>query len=369
MIVMSWFELVQTLIQTIPFPMNIVDQKGNILFQNDVFKEKFGPEAIGKKCWELYRDDKKQCKTCPLKKPIEVGQSESVIAYGVMGGRVFEVFHTGMMFGGKKAMLEVFIDVTERFEMNDEIQRSEDRFRKLFGNMEQGFAVHEMIYDDNGKPIDYRYIMVNEAFETLTGLKGKNIINKTIKEVVPDVEDYWIEKFGEVCKTGKPMQFEGYFKYANKTFNVTAYKPENEQFAVVFYDVTQYKEDRETLEDRQKFTESVLAVCPSLIYVYDISQKKFVYANQTLEEILGYTCDELKEMGENIREKLMHPKDYDTYTSKIFPKYKRLRTGKIKHSYRMKHKNGKWVRMNSIEVVYKRDKDGKPIQIVGSITK
>ena len=151
MIVMSWFELVQTLIQTIPFPMDIVDVKGNVLFQNDIFKEMFDEDVIGKKCWELYQDDRKQCKGCPLHIGLKIGESKSHMCYGVLGGKIYDIHHTGMMFNGQKAMLEIFVDVTEQKKMSDEIKRSEEQFRQLFGNMEQGFAVHKMIYDKIGR--------------------------------------------------------------------------------------------------------------------------------------------------------------------------------------------------------------------------
>lgn len=241
MIVMSWFELVQTLIQTIPFPMDIVDETGRILFQNDVFKDMFGEKGVGEKCWELYRNDKKQCEDCPLRNGIKIGKSNSCISYGILNNKIYDIHHTGMMFNGNKAMLEIFIDITERRELMDEIKRSEEQFRQLFGNMEQGFAVHKMIYDEKGKPYDYRYIMVNEAFEKLTGLKGSDILGKTIKEVVPDIEEYWINDFGSVAKTGKSKHIENFFSYTKKYFNVTAYSPSPDHFAVIFYEITQYK--------------------------------------------------------------------------------------------------------------------------------
>lgn len=370
MIVMSWFELVQTLIQTIPFPMDIVDEKGTIVFQNQVFEDKFGTEAIGKKCWELYRDNKTQCEDCPLKREIKIGHSESNISYKVFGGRIYDVYHTGMMFKGEKALLEIFIDITERREMNDELKRSEERFRQLFGNMEQGFAVHKMIYDEDGEPTDYMFVMVNDAFETLTGLKGNDVVGKVAKEVVPDLDEIWFNTYCEVEKTGKAKRFEAPVHLGeDKWFNVTAYRPKEGFFANVFYDSTKNKVDEETIKDKQKFIESVLNVCPSVIYVYDLNEKKNVFANRGVEEILGYTCEDVEAMGENLIETLMHPKDYKEYINVTFPKYRKLKDRTLKHEYRMKHKNGRYVRLLATEVIYKKDEKGKPTQIVGNIIK
>jgi two-component system sensor histidine kinase/response regulator len=110
------YELNETLLKTIPFGMNIIDENGIILFQNDNFKKLFGDDAIGKKCWELYKTDKIQCTTCPLKNGITVGETNTYESHGFHGERIIEIKHTGMYYHGKKAMLEIFQDITERKE-------------------------------------------------------------------------------------------------------------------------------------------------------------------------------------------------------------------------------------------------------------
>jgi signal transduction histidine kinase/CheY-like chemotaxis protein len=107
-------EFNQSLLKTIPFGMDIVDENGSILFLSDSFKQRFGEIGIGKKCWEMYRDDQKQCLGCPLHWGIHVGETKKYETSDVLGGKVFEISHTGMIFNGKKALLEIFIDVTER---------------------------------------------------------------------------------------------------------------------------------------------------------------------------------------------------------------------------------------------------------------
>ncbi|MFA6102443.1 MAG: ATP-binding protein [Victivallaceae bacterium] len=107
-------DLNTSLLRTIPFGMDIVDECGNILFMSEKLQDIFGREAIGKKCWELYRDDKFQCVDCPLLTGINIGKTEIYETDGVMDGRTFQISHTGMLFQGRKAMLEIFQDITER---------------------------------------------------------------------------------------------------------------------------------------------------------------------------------------------------------------------------------------------------------------
>jgi len=117
----------ETLIKTIPFGMDIVDETGTVLFQSESFKEIFGKSAIGNKCWKLYRDDKKQCSDCPLFKGITIGETETYESHGVLGSRKFEISHTGMLYEGKKAMLEIFQDITERKEKEQELIKAKEK--------------------------------------------------------------------------------------------------------------------------------------------------------------------------------------------------------------------------------------------------
>lgn len=115
------YQFQQSLLKTIPYGMDIVDESGNVLFHNDLLENVFAKEAIGRKCYHLYRDDKSQCFDCPLFKGIEIGKTEVYTATNVLGGRTFEISHTGMIYKGKKAMLEIFKDITEQVEATQRI--------------------------------------------------------------------------------------------------------------------------------------------------------------------------------------------------------------------------------------------------------
>lgn len=106
-------ELNDTLLKTIPFGIDIVDGEGNILYLNDKMKDIFGQEALGKKCYHLYKDDKKQCESCPLKNGVHLGRTRGIEVSGVMGGKTFLISHTGMFYQNKKATLEIFEDITD----------------------------------------------------------------------------------------------------------------------------------------------------------------------------------------------------------------------------------------------------------------
>ncbi|MBN1869321.1 MAG: diguanylate cyclase [Candidatus Omnitrophica bacterium] len=118
----------QTLVNTIPYGVGVVDGEGNILFLSKQLEDHLGKPPIGSKCWDLYRDDKTQCLYCPLRKNIKVGETRTIESSGVFGGKIFQITHTGMIFDGKKAVLEVYHDITEQ-------KKNEEKIRILAENL------------------------------------------------------------------------------------------------------------------------------------------------------------------------------------------------------------------------------------------
>jgi len=116
--------------------------------------------------------------------------------------------------------------------------------------MKLGIAVHEIICDDNGTPVDYSFIDVNQSFEKLTGLTKESIVGKRVLDIMPETESSWIEKYGSVALTGEPLQFEDYSKELNKFFSVVAYRPRPMHFAVIIDDITDRKNSESELIER-----------------------------------------------------------------------------------------------------------------------
>lgn len=123
------------------------------------------------------------------------------------------------------------------------IQESEEKYRLLFENIAQGFATHQIILDENGVPVDYRYLSVNSSFEKLTGLKAADIIGKRVKEVLPEIEKYWIDLYGNIALTGEAVHYENYSSELAKYFEVWAFSPRTGEFATIFSDITKRKHD------------------------------------------------------------------------------------------------------------------------------
>ena len=132
-------------------------------------------------------------------------------------------------------------DITDKKIIENQIQESEEKYHQLYSSMNQGLALHEINLDDTGKPVDYTFLDVNDSFTTLTSLTREMVIGKTVREVIPDIEEFWIQRYGEVVLTGNPTQFEDYSKPLDKHFYVSAYRTKLNQFAVLIENITERK--------------------------------------------------------------------------------------------------------------------------------
>jgi PAS domain S-box-containing protein len=282
----------ESLLQTIPFGMDIVDQAGTILFANEKLHALVGVDLRAHTCWQMYKDDQTQCADCSLKQPIAPGETRIIETAGVLGGKIFAIHHTGMIYQGKPAILEVFQEITETKRAEQILRDSEERYRLLFHEMLNGFALHEIIRDADGAPVDYRFLEANPAFERLTGLRAAAIIGKTVREVIPGIEPEWIAKYGRVALTGEPIQFENYASALGKYYHVTAFSPRVGQFAVIFEDVTQ----RQVAEERTNQLGQILEESLNEIYIFDAQTLRFIQVNRGARENLGYSMGELREL-------------------------------------------------------------------------
>lgn len=136
----------------------------------------------------------------------------------------------------------------ERERSRQALHDSEERYRTLFTTILEGFALHEIICDEQGRPVDYRFLDVNPAFERLTGLCRGDLVGKTVRQVLPKTEDDWIHTYGRVALTGEAISYENYAQALDRHYAVSAFSPRRGQFAVVFSDVTEARRAQDALQ-------------------------------------------------------------------------------------------------------------------------
>lgn len=127
----------------------------------------------------------------------------------------------------------------------------EARYRALFQNMDAGFCVIEMIFDDAGAPADYRFIEANAAFERQAGFAVRSGVR--MREIVPDHEQHWFDVYGRVATTGEPARLVEGSAPLGRWWDVHAFRvedPARRRVAVMFQDIS----ERRLAESRLKET-------------------------------------------------------------------------------------------------------------------
>ncbi len=175
---------------------------------------------------------------------------------------------------------------------NAALKASESRYRSLFNTMHDGFALHDIICDETNQAVDYRFIEVNPAFESLTGMKQETVVGKRVTEVLPEIQPEWIDAFGHVALTGKPTRFEMYSTPLERHFDVTAYSPHPNRFAAIFVDVTERKRLEGQLQQAQKM-EAIGTLAGGIAHDF----------NNILFPIIGYTEMTLDRLDSESRER------------------------------------------------------------------
>lgn len=186
--------------------------------------------------------------------------------YGISNlvGHFFKIFAFIFMYMAiietalKKPYNLLFKELQDR---SDKLESREKQYRSLFNGMTEGFALHEIICDDQGIPVDYRFLDINPAFERLTGLTREKVIDKCVTEIIPGEDPEWVRRYGAVALTGTPDHFENYSPALQKHFEVFAYQTEMNQFAVLFIDDTIRKNLENNLQEiisKQKISEDAL---------------------------------------------------------------------------------------------------------------
>ncbi len=285
-------------------------------------------KMIGKYCWEIVGCKNNGVERCPCLRSKKSHVREN-IEYK-RDDEWLQIIVDPILDkdGNYSGAVHSFRDITLSRQTEKALRESEYKYHALFQKMLNGCALQEIICDENGKPVNYRYLDVNPAFENITGFKADVLTGKTALEVFPETDPFLIETYGKVALTGEPATFDFVNKYTGRHFVITAYQPEKGQFACIFENITEQEQAERALRaSEQKF--KLLEENP-IVGIFISQDRRLIYVNDRLAEMHGYSKAEI--IGQHYY-MLIHPDERASLKERMA---KQLSMGeKYKHRFEM----------------------------------
>ena len=209
-----------------------------------------------------------------------------------------------------------------------------DRFYKdiLYKSL-IGYAYHEVLFDSNGKAYDYRFIEVNPSFELFTGLLAKDIIGKTVLEVMPEIvkdEIDWISFYADIAINNRRDSFEGYSGVFKSWYKVDVFSPKKNFFITIFSDITKNITEKGHLLELESVFSTVVKNAPIPIMIHS-DDGRVLNISDTWSKITGYSKEEINTIEEWTKKAYgLNQKSVKDFVNKLYDLHEPQHDGEFK---------------------------------------
>jgi len=246
-----------------------------------------------------------------------------------------------------------------------DLKRSEQKYRRFFTTVKNGWAFHKTIVNAEGLPVDYVFWEVNEAFEELAGMTNKRIVGKSVSEVFAHDKDtvaFWIDRFEKVSLTGESTSFEGYLRLTQRWYSVSASRPEKGYLITVFEDISKRKEAEKTLRESEERYAMALRAANVGTWDWDVLTGDLKWSDR-IEPMFGFARGRFGGTYEDFL-KCVHPEDRQYVIDSVNEALYKKEEYDIEHRIVWPDKSVHWV-LEKGNVF--RDKNEEPLRMLGVV--
>lgn len=251
----------------------------------------------------------------------------------------------------------------EKTVLLSKLEASKRRFFASVENMLDCFGIYVCIRDDFGKIVGFYSEYLNSA--------GSDDKLLGLKKCEDEIQRELFEQYCQVVETGKPLSREVVFEsdkegILRKAYDIRISKLED-GFVATWRDITKRKQSEQKLQQSQRLIQQIADTTPDLLYLFDLKEQRNIYINSQIEQRLGYSPQQIQEMGADILKNLIHPDDLGRLKD-YHEKFKSVNEGAIlSFEFQMRHSAGEWRWFSSRDTVFHKTNDGVPRQLLGVV--
>lgn len=281
------------------------DKNGLIVNINPVAESLCGwamHEAKGKPLTDVFRivnSETRETVDDPVKRVLESGETIALANHTVLisrAGAEYQIADSAAPIINKDGLISgvvlVFSDITNQYIAQKHVLESEEKFHSLYLHMNEGSALHKLLYDDEGLPYDYTIVDTNPAFSIQLGIDADSVIGKTSREAYGTDEPPFFEIYCKVALSGESTVFESYFPPLNKYFSISVYCPAKGSFATIFEDITDRRQAEAILKESEEKYRNLVSEMQVGVLIQG-PQAEIIMSNPKALEFLGISEDQL----------------------------------------------------------------------------
>ena len=365
----------QMLINTLPFLVEIVDENGVILFANSNTASNRIDQILGCRCWEINLKAQDQCTECPLKTDIKIGVTNSLEICGCRDERMYQVTHTGIWYQGRKALLEVFLDITEHKQLEEQLQTSLQQLK--FHDENSPLAVIE--FDS-----DYQVRHWSDRAREIFGWTADEVMGKRASDMpwVREDDQRTIEQMvAEMLGTSQTRAFHISQNYRNdgtlitcEWYNSALVDKQGQLVSVqsLVLDITERNQAEQALRESDAFGQAMLSNSPLGIAVRS-PDGTLMTANDAWLKIWGFSSTERDQQMQGLKNQVWfdsktgYLKSVNAEVVKIFSEGGKFYLPELKIS-RPKPGAAEWVSQQFYSIMDERGNVSKVVILTEDIT-